>query len=343
MTRTDHTTRATAPGVETPPHKGGCLLGLISNPNSGRNRKQLHTIERIVANHPRVHHYPTAGPGDIPAALASLAQHGVSVLAINGGDGTVAQVLTRLLQDGPFERLPLLALLPGGTTNMTAGDVGLGGNLVRAVRRLCRWADAPRSEGRLLRRPILRVDPGTGRPVAYGMFFGTGAIIQGIEYCRTRIHTKGLVNEIGPGLAMARTMWGIVRQDRRFLRPVAVSVALDAAPPGPTEDVLILLVSTLERLFLGMRPYWGTENGPLHVSMIRAGADRLLRRLPALLRGKPGPHAGVAAGYQSHNVGRISLTLDGPYTLDGELYRASQAAGPVSITDGGTVTFIRLY
>ena len=342
MNGTDHTSPSTAPGPGERSATGGRPVGLISNPHSGRNRKQLRAIERIVANHPRVHHCPTPGPADIPAALATLAERSVAVLAINGGDGTVARVLTHLLEDAPFERPPLIALLPGGTTNMNAGDVGLRGNLAGAVQRLCRWADDDRIEGRLLRRAILRVDPGAGQPAAYGMFFGTGAIIDGIEYCRARLHTRGVANEIGPGLAMARTLWGIARGDRRFARPVAVSVAFDSAPPAPAEDVLILLVSSLERLFLGMRPYWGNEAAPLHVSMIRAGAHRLLRNLPALLRGKPGRHAGVAAGYQSRNVTRISLSLDGPYTLDGEMYQASRAAGPVVISAGGPVTFIRL-
>jgi diacylglycerol kinase (ATP) len=342
ITGTEPTLRPTAPDSGEPSARGGWPVVLISNPNSGRNRKHLRAIERIVANHPRVHHCPTSGPADVPAALSTLAERSEAVLAINGGDGTVARVLTHLLEYAPFERLPLIALLPGGTTNMNAGDVGLRGGLVSAVQRLCRWADDDRIEGRLLRRAILRVDPGAGLPVTYGMFFGTGAIIHGIEYCRARIHTKGLASEIGPGLAMVRTMWGIAWGDRRFARPVAVSVTFDNAPPAPAEDILILLVSSLERLFLGMRPYWGNEAGPLHVSMIRAGADRLLRNLPALLRGKPGRHAGVAAGYQSRNVGRISLTLDGPYTLDGELYQASRTAGPVSISVGGPVTFIRL-
>ena len=342
MNGTDHTTRVPAPDTGEPSGKGGWPVGLISNPNSGRNRKHLRTIERIVANHPRVHHCATSGPADVPAALSTLADRSVAVIAINGGDGTVARVLTHLLEDAPFERLPLIALLPGGTTNMNAGDVGLRGSLVNAVQRLCRWADDDRIEGRLLRRAILRVDPGAGQPVAFGMFFGTGAIIHGITYCRASIHTKGVANEIGPGLAMARTLWGIARGDRRFARSVAVSVAFDDAPPAPAEDILILLVSSLERLLLGMRPYWGKDDGPLHVSVIRAGAHRLLRNLPALLRGKPGRHAGIAAGYQSRNVGRVSLSLDGPYTLDGEMYQASRAAGPVTITDGGPVTFIRL-
>jgi diacylglycerol kinase (ATP) len=342
MNSTDHTSLPPAPAPVEPSGKGGRLVGLISNPNSGRNRKHLRAIERIVANHPRVHHCPTLCAADIPTALTMLADRSVEVLAINGGDGTVARVLTHLLEDAPFEHLPLIALLPGGTTNMNAGDVGLRGSLAGAVQRLCRWADDDRCEGRLLRRAILRVDPGAGQPVGYGMFFGTGAIIHGIEYCRARIHTKGVANEIGPGLAMARTMWGIARGDRRFARPVSVSVAFGHAPPEPAEDILILLVSSLERLFLGMRPYWGNEDEPLHVSMIRAGAKHLLRNLPALLRGKPGRHAGVAAGYRSRNVGRISLTLDGPYTLDGEMHQASRKAGPVIITDSGPVTFIRL-
>jgi hypothetical protein len=342
MNDTDHTTPPPARASGEPSAKGGRPVGLISNPDSGRNHKHLRAIERIVANHPRVHHVLTSGPADVPAALTTLAKRSVAVLAINGGDGTVARVLTHLLEDAPFERLPLIALLPGGTTNMNAGDVGLRGSLIAAAQRLCRWADDERIEGSLLRRAILKLEPGTGKPVAYGMFFGTGAIIDGIEYCRARIHTKGLTSEIGPGLAMARTMWGIAWGDRRFARPVAISLALDDAPPAPPEDALILLISSLERLFLGMRPFWGTKDGPLHVSLIRAGADHLLRNLPGLLRGKPGRHAGVAAGYQSQNVGRVSLSLDGPCTLDGEMYQASRATGPVTISAAGPVTFMRL-
>jgi len=141
---------------------------------------------------------------------------------------------------------------------------------------------------------------------------------------------------------MARTMWGIVRGDRRFARPVSVSVAFDGRPPGPEQDVLILLASTLERLFLGMRPWWGSENAPLHVSLIRAGAPGLLRRLPWLLRGRPVNRTGDPADFQSRNLARLDLLLDGPYTLDGEMYQASRAAGPLRITAAGPVTFARL-
>jgi len=321
---------------------GGLPVGIISNPHSGRNRRQLHRIERIVADHSGVNHCLTRSPEEIPAALAALADRQVGVLAINGGDGTVGQVLTCLLEDSPFERLPLIVLLPGGTTNMNVGDVGLRGRLDKAVSRLCRWADGERSGCRLLRRPILRVEPGNGRPSACGMFFGAGAIIQGIEYCHANIHSRGLGNEIGPGLAMARTLWGIARRDPRFVKPVSVSIAFDDGPGLPPEDILLLLVSSLERLFLGMRPYWGTGDGPLHTSIIRHDAGRFLRTLPSLLRGRPGRRATEAAGYRSHNVDRVHLMMDGVFTLDGEMYQASRAAGPVTISSAGDVTFVQL-
>jgi hypothetical protein len=321
---------------------GKLTVGLISNPHSGRNRKQLDAIDRIVADYPDVHHRLTQDAGEIPGVLSGFARQPIDVLAVNGGDGTIARILTHLLTDSPFPTLPRLALLPGGTTNMNAGDVGLRGNLVKAVRRLCEWSSGRHTAVRTLQRPVLQVTGGDGQAAVCGMFFGAGAIIQGIEYCRANVHTKGVSNEIGPGLAMLRTVWGIARRDRRFLQSVNMSVQRNEKPADPTCDVLILLVSSLERLFLGMRPYWGRETAPLHTTLVLDNADRFLRTLPSLLRGRPTRHTTEANAYYSHNTDRLRLSMDGMWTLDGELYRATVSNGPVTITSGGDVTFVRL-
>jgi diacylglycerol kinase family enzyme len=98
----------------------------------------------------------------------------------------------------------------------------------------------------------------------------------------------------------------------------------------------------MERLLLGIHPFWGSGNGPLHTTIIRDGAERFLRTLPAVLRGKPGRHATEATGYRSYNCETIRLELDGTWVLDGELYQANPATGPVTITNGGNVAFLRL-
>ncbi len=315
-------------------------LGLISNGRSGRNRKQLPQVRQIVADHPRIHHYSTRDDAELTRALHALRDADIDVLAINGGDGTMAHVLGRLLNERLFDVLPPIALLPGGTTNMNAGDVGLRGNLQTALKRLRRWLDDPAPVMRTVRRPLLRLVSGNDRPPAYGLFFGAGAIIQGVEYCDR--HTKGLESEIGPGLAMARTIWGIVRDDPAFARPVPMTLRYGDEPAARDLDVLLLITSGLERHFARLQPFWGTETAALHTTLIESAPRRFLRNLPALLRGRPNRSVTPESGYHSHNVTSLAFEMDGTVTLDGELYPVSRADGPCVLDQGAEIEFLAL-
>lgn len=336
-------TQLTESGLVIAP-QGEQILGLLINPTSRRNRKHLGEILQLASNCANVHYRVTEQPEEVSHGLTELAARSVNVLAISGGDGTVSRVLTHLLQERPFETMPLVAILPGGTANMTAGDVGLGGSVLAALKRLCNWIETGNSEQvTLLRRPILRIHNGAGQDLNYGMFFGAGAIVQGIEYTNKNIHSRGLKNELSLGVGMARSMWGIARSDPRFIQPTSISIAIDGNPLMPPESVALLLVSSLERLFLNMHPYWGADNGkPLHSTIIRSPARRLLRNLPALLRGRPNRHMSPDSGYLSYNVDRISLSFDGPFTVDGEISHAQIESGPVEISNGGDLTFLRI-
>ena len=120
-----------------------------------------------------------------------------------------------------------------------------------------------------------------------------------------------------------------------------VTVSLESGPNQRQKAVLVL-VSTLERLFLGLKPYWGRENGPLHYTAIQARPRYLIRLLPWMLRGRRHPRLNAANGYDSHNVRELRLTLDTPFTVDGELFPTDAKAGPVSLSHGGKVSFVRL-
>ena len=103
-------------------------IGLISNPGSQRNRRGLQEIRQVLAGNPDIVHVTTEARGELDEVLADFARRGVDLLLINGGDGTVQTVLTRLLEKRPFETPPYLAILPRGMANTTAADVGLRGN-----------------------------------------------------------------------------------------------------------------------------------------------------------------------------------------------------------------------
>jgi len=324
------------------PDRDPPTIGLISNPHSRRNRSLLAKVDTIVANRPNIHHHITQLADEIPSALRGFAQQGVDVLAINGGDGTTAQVFSELIERRPFERQPSVILLPGGTTNMNVGDVGVRGSLIKAVRRMVNWAGTGSDNVQHLSRPILRAEGSVDGKIACGMFFGTGAIIRGIEYCHNRIHSMGITDELGPGVVTLRTIWGIARKEPYFSDPTPIRIEMDAAADPQDRQVVLLLISSLERLFLGLRPYWGSEDAPLHCTWVQRPTRRVFRAFHSVLRGKPNRHAGQENGYFSHNASRLRLWIDGAFTLDGEIYHASREHGPVSVTSGGNIEFIRL-
>ncbi|MCZ6762242.1 MAG: diacylglycerol kinase family protein, partial [Gammaproteobacteria bacterium] len=199
---------------------GDRILGVLVNPRSRRNKKHLDEIIQAVSNCSKTHYRVADQPGDILKILAEFAAESVNVLAISGGDGTVSRVLTHLYAERPFEAMPVIAILRGGTANMIAGDVGSPGSVAPALQRLRLWIENGAGQIHLQSRPVLRVQPGGDQPDHYGMFFGAGAVVQGIEYTNENIHSRGLKSEFSLGLGLVRSMWGIARQDPRFIRPV---------------------------------------------------------------------------------------------------------------------------
>jgi len=315
-------------------------IGVIINPLSGGNRNGLGDIRRLISDHPQVVHCDVQTPDDVLEALKDFARQEVDLLAVNGGDGTVQAVLTVLFRHQPFETQPLLAVLQSGTTSMTARDIGFTGCRIKSLKKLFRWAAAGDGTPQVIHRPVVQVSS-PGHQTRYGMFFGAGAIYQGIEYFHRHVNTRGLRGEIGPGLTILRFLLSAMRRGSDFITPVPVAAAVDNGPPQQF-DALVVLVSTLERLFLGFYPYWGNESGPLHYTAVRAQPRCLLRALPSLLRGRTGAYGTAANGFFSRNAHEIKLNLNSGFTLDGQLYVPETGAQPTVVRDGGRASFLRM-
>ena len=76
----------------------------------------------------------------MPEALADLARQEVDILAVMGGDGTLQHGLTEIFASRVFgDRVPIIAPLRGGRTNMTALDLGAGPRPGEGLRAAC-WS-----------------------------------------------------------------------------------------------------------------------------------------------------------------------------------------------------------
>jgi hypothetical protein len=173
------------------------------------------------------------------------------------------------------------------------------------------------------------------------MFFGTAGIFQGIQFCRRKIHTMGLRGEIGPGVTLGLFLMSLLRRRRGFIEALPIRMALDGRPPVH-RSYMMLLVSTLERLFLGLYPFWSRESGPLHVTAIEARPKHLLPNVPRLPWGRAGRHSRPQNGYHSHNVQSVQFHFNSQFTVDGEFYSPDPQTGSVRVDCGGYASFLRI-
>ena len=319
----------------------GLRIGVISNPLSAENRKGLQPVERMLADYGLALHRQAVHPEQVKAAIRDFACHGVDLVVVNGGDGTIHAVLTALFTTEWPDKAPFLALLRAGATSMIARDVGLPGSRLQGLSRLLGWAYAGRGAASLIKRPVLRLEWEKGGEPMYGMFFGAGGIYEGIKFCLTRVYTKGVGGELAAGLTLVRFLLAAASGDRRTVPPAPIRVGMEGMAMQDM-DVLGLFVTTLGRLFLGMRPYWGTEGGPLHFTAIRSDVTHLLWAAPSLIRGQSSRWADPRHGYLSHNLHDLRLYIQSGFTLDGQLYQSDPQLGALWLKKGGEAEFLRL-
>ena len=316
-------------------------LGVVSNPNSGGNRNGLVAVYRVLRNQADAFHREAVTVPETAAALDEFRHNGVNLVAINGGDGTIQTVLTALFDRKPYEEMPLLAILRAGTDSIIAGDIGIRGSRDRGLRKLINWARKPDGSGAPVRRPVIRLQTSSRQDTLYGMIFGAAVIYQAILFCRRNIHTMGVTGALAPSLTLARFLLGVIRRNPQYAATAPLAIELDRAAPI-RNDFLMVLVSTVNRFFLGLRPFWGTETGAMQFTAVADRPRYLMRVLPSMARGHRCRLRTPENGYFSHNADEVRLKLNSGFMLDGELHPVGPDTQEIILNNGGQATFLTL-
>lgn len=318
-------------------------VGAVNNPLSGQNLKKgsMQTVLDVLSAHPEVLQHGGQTLEDIRDAAAHLCREGVEILVVNGGDGTVQAALTGMFSQPPAGRLPLLLLLPGGTTNMIAMDIGVPKERPAAtLDRFLNGAKEGRVPADVVQRPVIRMQRGDRAPI-FGMFFGAGAIYHGINFCRRWLYRVGLKGEIGPGVAMSVFILQAVLGKREAVIPPLHAAGRIDHEMFDGKEYHALMVSTLEHLFLRIRPFWGGGNRPLKLTGFSVPVRHAWRVAIPILRGRPNRYVRPENGYESCTAREIELRIDSGFTLDGELFEPEPDL-PVLLDGERTAGFLRL-
>jgi diacylglycerol kinase (ATP) len=262
--------------------------------------------------------------------LERFAAQGVDLLVVDGGDGTVRDVLSAL-PPAFVAAPPVLAVMPSGKTNILALDLGArpGWSLQDVLQRACATPTALK-----LRAPLEVTWPdGSHRPVR-GFVFGLGAYLRATRMSKT-VHRMGAFH----GLSVAVTLAGGVvdslfgESRAQWRHGVNLALSLDDGPEV-AGDRFLVLASTLEKLPYGIAPF-GTPRPGLKVLDVDAPPRHLYAAFVAVVAGR-NPAWLDQQGYRRTDVERLKLVLDQPFVVDGEVFES----GEVVVRRGEPLRFL---
>ncbi|WP_209349000.1 diacylglycerol kinase family protein [Pontixanthobacter sp. CEM42] len=318
-----------SPGGDSAPEP---VVGVIYNARSHRNRGRY----LDAASMPNVYLEEPATHPEISAALAQFVERKIDLLVINGGDGTVRDVLT--CGRGVFgDNWPALAVLPKGKTNALNVDLGAPS----------RWTlpgviAAYKSRKRKIRRPLV-VSPIDGDGMVHqGFILGAGGFTLGVRAGQDA-HKMGAFNSLAVGVTSA---WGILQgllgsDENVWRRGVALRLLLGDAKQevphsafGDPERRVFMLSSTLEKFPVGLKLFGKFHEG-LKLVVLDHPRRRTLALMPAILSGwlpKWLPEKGVHHAQADH----YEMDVGDEFILDGEVF----PAGHYTVSTGPALSFV---
>jgi YegS/Rv2252/BmrU family lipid kinase len=258
---------------------------LIRNPIAGRRRQGLvdAVMRQLEAEGWTVEKVDTAAAGDARRLAESREVDRYAVIAVAGGDGTINEVVNGLAARG--EGAPPLAIVPLGTANVLAHELGLAAKASAVARTI--------TSGR-----AVLVHPGQasgeGDPRCFSLMAGAGfdaKVVAGVSAPLKRRFGK------------AAYVWRSLIETRRY-RPVRYAVEIDGVPYEAASVIV-----TRSRHYAG--PYVVAPNAALgepllHVCLFeRWGRRQTLRFGLALLLGR----LPVTGGYRVITGRQINVSV----------------------------------
>lgn len=288
----------------------------VINPKSHRVNTSGSVLSKIAVDYGDIPIVYFDGSTPLSDTLTPLLTQGRDTVYVEGGDGTVVAALTASF--AAFKKgvdLPKIAILPGGSTNLTHQQLGL---KLTDPERLKRIINQSQFEN-LSTHQALQVESSEMTTPNLGFLLSTGSLARLMIYTQENLHgkTRGAVS-----IFRAIIQLVLFARSTKFsdglpvVRPSKFSSCAKAHAPQAVEETFSVF-STFDELSLGINPFW--NRGEFKIGHTQAAwpiRQMRLGILRALLGGsskKLHKHGLTSRGHSA-----IKFRSDGPVMLDGE-------------------------
>jgi diacylglycerol kinase family enzyme len=262
----------------------------------------------------------TAYRGHALALGAQAAAEDIDVVVSVGGDGTVNEVVNGLLAEGPAPHLPMLAVVPGGSTNVFSRALGRSRDPVEATAEILDSLRAGRT-----RLVSLGTASAGGTPdgdawtpprwfvFAAGLGFDAEVI--------ARVEARRAAGRRSTGALYVKEATAAFLRGRERRRP---AMTLQVPGEAPLDELFLCLVSNVSPwTYLGARavnpsPDASFDTGLDVFAMGRIGAVRMLHTVRKTLAREPDARGHRV--HRWHDLEELTLTASRPlgWQVDGD-------------------------
>lgn len=251
--------------------------------------------------------------------LAEMRAEGVDRLVIDGGDGTVREVLSRAPEI--WVGAPLsYAIVPNGNTNLIARHAG----------RIEADAVSQLTGAKAKSLNLMKVER-AGERALRGFILGAGAYEKATRFAQKKVEARH-------GRQVVETVMTLLRSEE-LRAPTAIGLGLDGIEPAMEPRLLAAMTTFADPLILGLNPFRTREAGPLRYLDVAANPPHLLLAAGFLAAGRP--RKWMRDHYRVGAAGHATLKLDTNFVMDGEAFSPGPD-GRLRITAAETATFLSL-
>ena len=306
-------------------------IGIIANPHSKSNKRSMLEVRRMTGQLGQSDYITvTRDLEHLDETLKEYKRLALDWIGINGGDGTVSQVITRLIHLYGPQNCPAVLVLGGGTMNLVARQLGL---IQRPHQILAEMKARQSATDRLVFERLMTLKVNGHFGFLYADQSSTAILEE--YYLKKNGHAGAIwlsVRLVKSCLSKGSLIKKLVQKHR---------VELDFRPQGRFEaETLGCFAASITKFPLDL-PFLQNarrDKGFFQAMAVTCSPEKLLWYMPRLmLKHKDGPNDGLIS-YCSQCL-FLDYKSTSHFTVDGEIYVADD--GRISIESGPELLFLR--
>ncbi|HRX15566.1 MAG TPA: diacylglycerol kinase family protein [Spirochaetota bacterium] len=314
------------------------VIGVIVNPYSRRNLKtKCAAVEQFASiGNGKADVRATSSLEELDRILMEFKEKNYLYIGISGGDGTIHNVITRLIHIYRPDPIPAILLLNDGTMNNIAISIGLKGDSTQILSSFFSMVDNTFTP-RMVTRDTMKVGD------RYCFLFGFGMVSNFLNECYSDGKKGFRKNIMAIGKTVSETIGDVLNNltlkkesELSVMKSMNLSVKVDSQQVG-FRNVLFVLAGTVEQVGMGFKTLYRANDMPRKFHCLINGM-RPIDIVTQLSR--------FAAGVRVENSLNIDETIslleveaDSPFefTMDGDMYVSD---GSLEVESGIPVRFI---